>query len=445
MLSNGNTISLQADILTEIEKFYKGLYSSYDNKLQDVNIDTLIDKNETTILDDNMSKKLEGSINYEEALFALKNMANGKSPGSDGFTVEFFKFFWKDLGYFLIRSINYGFHVGELSTTQKQGIISILPKGDKPREFLTNWRPISLLNVTYKIASACIANRIKNVLDCLIHNNQKGFLKDRFIGENTRMIYDVISSVQEKHIPGMLLLVDFEKAFDSISWKFMFKVLKFFNFGPDLIKWVSVLYNKAKLCVIQNGIFSQFFEIGRGCRQGDPISPYLFNLCVEILGLMIRQSKNIKGIKINKERICLIQYADDTVLFLDGSEKSLKSALDLLFQFSKFSGLKPNISKTKAVWIGSKINTRDTPCSDTGLQWTSEPFTILGITYTVNLENMEKLNFHNRRTAVQKEKYFSIGKNYSCEKFIIIKIYTFIHFSSQTKSTVDTTNYKNSA
>ena len=167
-----------------------------------------------------------------------------------------------------------------MSVTQKQGIVSILPKGDKPRLFLSNWRPITLLNTTYKIASSCMANRIKNVLDFLIHNNQKGFLKDRFIGENTRMIYDVISATYEKHIPGMILLVDFEKAFDSISWNFMFNTLKFFNFGHDLIKWVSVLYNKAKLCVIQNGIFSKFFEIGRGCRQSDPISPFSFNLCV---------------------------------------------------------------------------------------------------------------------------------------------------------------------
>lgn len=199
------------------------------------------------------------------------------------------------------------------------------------------------------------------------------------------MIYDVIDVAQDKHIPGMILLIDFEKAFDSISWKFMYNTLHFFNFGPDLIKWVSVLYNGAKLCVIQNGIFSKFFEIGRGCRQGDPVSPYLFNLCVEILGLLIRQNKNIRGIRIGKEKVCLLQYADDTVLFLDGSEKSLKSALDLLFQFSKFSGLKPNISKTKAIWIGSKINS-NTMCSDTGLQWTTEPFTILGVTYTANLK-----------------------------------------------------------
>ena len=122
----------------------------------------------------------------------------------------------------MIRSLNFGFSKGELSITQKQGIISILPKGTKPREYLSNWRPISLLNVTYKIASACIANRIKTVLNFLIHDNQKGFLKDRFIGENTRLIYDALHITKEEQIPGMILLIDFEKAFDSISWRFMY-------------------------------------------------------------------------------------------------------------------------------------------------------------------------------------------------------------------------------
>lgn len=151
-----------------------------------------------------MSCKLEGIITREEAPAALKGMKNDKSSGTDGFSAEFFKFFWKDIGHFLIRSLNFGFNKGDLSIIQKQGIISILPKGNKPREYLGNWRPISLLNVTYKIASACIANRIKTVLNFLIHDNQKGFLKDRFIGENTRLIYDALHITKEEQNPGMI-------------------------------------------------------------------------------------------------------------------------------------------------------------------------------------------------------------------------------------------------
>lgn len=114
-------------------------------------------------------------------------------------------------------SANEGFGKGLLSTTQKLGIIAILPKEDKCREYLKHWRPISLLNVSYKLISACIANRLKQILDYIINENQKGFLKGRFIGENTRFVYDIINETKIRQIPGMILLIDFEKAFDSIS------------------------------------------------------------------------------------------------------------------------------------------------------------------------------------------------------------------------------------
>lgn len=110
--------------------------------------------------------------------------------------------------------------------------------------------------------------------------------------------------------------------------------------------------NDFKLCVIQHGFFSSFFNIGRGCRQGDPISPYIFILCVEILGILFRKNINIKGIIIGQVELKITQYADDTGLFLDGSEHSLRNSLNLLDQFAKYSGLKPNIEKTKCICLG---------------------------------------------------------------------------------------------
>ena len=112
----------------------------------------------------------------------------------------------------------------------------------------------------------------------------------------------------------MISIIDFEKAFDSISWKFINKVLHFFNFGENFKKWINIWNKNVNLCVIQNGIFSPFFYIGRGCRQGDPVSPYIFNLCVEIFALLIRYNTNIKGIFIKQREYCLLQYADDTVI-----------------------------------------------------------------------------------------------------------------------------------
>ena len=115
------------------------------------------------------------------------------------------------------KSLNHAYITGEMSTSLRQCIITCLPKGNKPREFLKNWRPISLLSVIYKIGSTAIANRIKKILDKIISKNQAGFVKECFIGENTRLIYDLMHFTEKHKIPGLLMSIDFEKAFDSVS------------------------------------------------------------------------------------------------------------------------------------------------------------------------------------------------------------------------------------
>ena len=186
-------------------------------------------------------------------------MKNEKSPGLDGFTVEFFKFFWIDIGVFVLRSINYGYRTGLLSVSRKQGIITCLPKPNKCRYNLKNWRPISLLNVVYKMASAAIANRLKLTFDNLIHENKKSFISGRFIGENIRLIYDVLFETKNRNLQGLVLSIDFEKAFHTVSWKFIVKTLNYYNFGPSIVRWISLLQKGAESCIIQNGFMSDFF------------------------------------------------------------------------------------------------------------------------------------------------------------------------------------------
>ena len=196
--------------------------------------------------------------------------------------------------------------------------------------FKKNYIPISLLNCVYKISSSAISNRIKHTLDKLIHRDQSRFIAGRYMGENTRLIYDIMKYTELNDIPGLILLIDFEKAFDSVSWSFIFKVLKFFKFGDSLISWIKFLYKDATLAVSQCGHLSNFFNIERGCRQGDPLSPYLFILCAEVLEINIRNNKTIKGISVDNHEIKLSQYADDTSILLYGSELSLKSAFSEL-------------------------------------------------------------------------------------------------------------------
>ena len=389
---NGDVVSKQEEILKEAKLFYEKIYT-IDKDIEEKRIEDFLKNVDVPKLNNSEADDLEGLLTHKEAANTLKKMKNNKSPGSDGFTVEFFKCFWKMLGHFIVRSINYGYIDGHLSVTQRQGVITCLPKGDKPKQFLKNWRPISLLNVIYKIGSGSIANRIKNTLDKLINHDQTGFISGRYIGENSRLIYDVMQFAEENDLPGMLLVIDFEKAFDSVSWKFINNVLDYFKFGEGLKKWVNVLNKNANSAINQAGFLSSFFEIERGCRQGDPISPYIFILCAEVLAIRIRNNKNIKGINVDNYPILISQYADDTSLILDGSKLSLKEAMTELKEFYKISGLKMNSEKTQIIWIGNKKHSDEIFYPEWNLKWGNTKFILLGIDFHVDLHLIPKINF----------------------------------------------------
>ena len=167
---------------------------------------------------------------------------------------------------------------------------------------------VVVVNTDYKIAASVLALRIKTVLPSLVHSDQIGYIKGRLINDAVRTIVDIIHHTNKENKPGALLFLDFKKAFDTVSFNYLLKRLKRFNFGPSFINWIQVLYKNANSCVMNGRISSGFFNIERGVRQGDPLSPYLFIIGIELLASAIRENDQIRGIsvanKIIKTSLC---------------------------------------------------------------------------------------------------------------------------------------------
>ena len=226
---DGSYTNTDSDIIEEGYIFYENLYKK--ENIPDTEINKYLGEvNNLKLLSENESRRLEGKITKQECETALTSMKGNKSPGSDGIPVEFYKTFWPHIHSILIESLNYAYDVGELSATQKRGILSLLfKKNDK--QMLKNWRPISLLNTDYKLLTHVLANRLKSVIGKIIHTDQNGYIKGRNIAYNIRLIQDVINYFENDNIEGAIIFLDFQKAFDTVNHNFLLSVLEKFNFG----------------------------------------------------------------------------------------------------------------------------------------------------------------------------------------------------------------------
>ena len=243
-LEDETTTTNDKQILDQIEAYFKDLYTSVNAFSQD-EYDEFTQHLQIPKLSDEDRDNLEGPLNYEECKNVLESFQNDKSPGEDGFTVEFYKLFYDLLSENLLACLNEAYEENELTISQRRGIITLLPKEDGSLLDLHNWRPITLLNVDLKIAAKAIAKRLESVLPNLIHPDQTGFVKGRYIGENIRLISDVLDLTKDQNIPGILVALDFRKAFDSLEWPFIMRTLDAFNF--------STFYTNIERAILNNG------------------------------------------------------------------------------------------------------------------------------------------------------------------------------------------------
>ncbi len=245
--------------------------------------------------------------------------------------------FDKNVSPFLLKVFEESFELEALPSTMTQGVITLIPKPNKDKECLENWRPITLLNNDYNILASVLARRMKDVLNIIIDESQSGFMEKRHITNNIRLILDLLDYKYLVTNDNFLLFLDFYKAFDSLEHKFIFQALAKFGFGDYFCKAIRTLYRNNNSAIKLKCGTSPRFNLSRGVRQGCPISPYLFLLASQFLALQI-SSSNLQGITIDDRQIIISQLADDTTLLLnDASQVPL--ALRLIESFSRASGL----------------------------------------------------------------------------------------------------------
>ena len=221
---------------------------------------------------------------YQEVKDVIWSMHPLKAPGPDGFSGIFFKHYWKIVGSQVVTVVQSFFREGWLLSQMNHTFITLIPKKQGANNF-NQFRPISLCNFYYKIISKILVNRLRPLLPKIIDPSQAAFVPGRWIGENVALAQEIVHSFkQSKKRKGSVgFKLDFHKAYDSLEWTFILRVLKVVGFDQKVINLIYQCISTVSFTLLLNGSKSSSFSPSRGIRHGDPLSPYLFILCSEVL------------------------------------------------------------------------------------------------------------------------------------------------------------------
>ena len=260
------------------------------------------------------TQKLDEPLTLEEVEKALLSLENGKSPGPDGLTAEFYKKFWYLIKERYLSYVNQA-KISGFREYRNQSSTTLVYKRKGEVYKLDYYRPIALINVDLKILTKTLSNRLRSVLPSIIHYSQTAVDKRR-IDHTVHMIRDLVDLINKDDAEGALIFLDQEKAFDRVEHDFLFKTLSAFGIGDSFIDWLKVLYANATTRIKVNGFYTQSIPLTRGLRQGCPLSPSLYVLVIEIFALQLRLNPNIVGFRINGEKIVSMHYADDATIVI---------------------------------------------------------------------------------------------------------------------------------
>ena len=299
---------------------------------------------------------LKRDVTAAEIKATLFAMPLNKSPGPDGYSVEFLRASWDIVGEDIIGAVKEFFRNGKLLKDMNTTAIALIPK--KPEACsLSDYMPISCCNVVYKLISKIIANRLKPIFTECVSPNQAAFLKGRSLGENVLLATELIKDYNKSSChKSAMLKIDIRKAFDTVCWDFVIKVLEAQQFPPMFITWVKECISSPRFSVAINGELAGFFEGKKGLRQGDSISPYIFIMLMEVLSRLLDKAQSEGSFRLHPlcsdPMLTHLLFADDLLVFSDGSRASTAGIKDVMCHFKNWSGLDTNETKTEIFYGG---------------------------------------------------------------------------------------------
>ncbi|PNX57454.1 ribonuclease H, partial [Trifolium pratense] len=306
--------------------------------------DPVISVISTTILESD-NEQLTAPFTKEEFKEALFSMQSDKCPGPDGFNPGFYQHFWNLCSNDIFHECCSWLNTGQLPAMLNMTNIALIPKGEV-QKCMKDWRPIALCNVLYKMVSKVLANRLKGVLDKCISNNQSAFVPGRSILDNAMVAIELVHFMKSKtrgKMGNVALKLDISKAYDRIDWDYLKEVMIKMGFCQQWVRWVMMCVETVDYSVIVNEDTVGPIIPGRGLRQGDPLSPYLFIICAEGLSALIKQAEDrgeIHGNKIcrNAPIISHLLFADDCFLFFRAVEHEAQIMKNILETYEAASG-----------------------------------------------------------------------------------------------------------